>query len=189
MHVHSDAPSPWIVRFAHLIPAGARVLDLACGAGRHARFLASRGCRVIAVDRDATSMNGLANVAGVDVRVADLEAAAWPFAAERFGAIVVANYLHRPLLPHITAALAPDGVLLYETFATGNARFGKPSRPAFLLQGAELLATFGASMTVVAFEQGEVQGVERCAVVQRFAAVGSARQWPPVLEPTADRSA
>ena len=110
-------PSPWIVRFSHLVPKGAPVLDLACGFGRHARYFAQRGHPVLAVDRDAGALATLTDVAGVETRVADLElpGAAWPLADRRFGAVVVTNYLHRPLLPHVLAALEPGGVLLYET--------------------------------------------------------------------------
>ena len=180
-HDHVPAASPWIARFAHLVPAGARVLDLAAGGGRHARLFASRGARVLAVDRDAGALAGLAGVEGVDPRVVDLERDRWPLAGETFDAIVVVNYLHRRLFPHLRAALAHDGVLLYETFAMGNEAYGRPSNPDFLLCTDELLsvAAVTPAMTVVAFEQGLVQGHERAAVVQRLAAVGSGRMWPP----------
>ncbi len=183
MHVHSDAPSPWIARFAHLVPAGARVLDLAAGSGRHARFFAARGARVVAVDRDATALAALAHVDGVEVRVLDLEAGAWPLAGERFDAIVVVNYLHRPRLDHLRASLREGGVLLYETFARGNEAYGRPSNPDFLLAPDELLhlAARPPAMTVVAFEQGiVVRGGER-AVVQRIAAAAPGAAWPPLV--------
>jgi len=182
-HDHPLAPSPWIARFAPLVPSGARVLDVAAGGGRHARLFASRGARVLAVDRDAGALAGLADVHGVHTRVVDLEGAAWPLAGETFDAIVVANYLHRPLFPHLRAALAADGVLLYETFAMGNEAYGRPAKPEFLLCRDELLSLAGLApaMTVVAFEQGLVQGQERAAVVQRLAAVGPDRRWPPAL--------
>jgi SAM-dependent methyltransferase len=177
---HFDlAPSPWIVRFAPLVAAGARVLDLAAGHGRHALFFTARGARVLAVDRDAASLSTLAG-SGVETRVADLEQNDWPFTGERFDAIVVVNYLHRALFPHLLAALAADGVLLYETFATGNAAFGKPSNPNFLLDRGELLEIARERLTVVAFEQGRLDAV-RPAVIQRLAAVGRARAWPPPL--------
>lgn len=173
----APAASPWVVRFAPLIRARGVVLDLACGRGRHARLLAARGCDVLAVDRDAEALAGLAG-AGVRTLCADLEQGAWPLAGLRFDAIVVTNYLHRPQFPHLLAALAPDGVLIYETFADGNARFGKPSRPEFLLQPDELLDRFGKALRVVAFEQGEVaQPVP--AVIQRLCGVGVERAWPP----------
>lgn len=173
-------PSAWIRRFAPLVAAGARVLDVAAGRGRHARYFGERGARVLAVDRDADALAALDRVAGVETRVADLEAHGWPLPGEVFDAIVVVNYLHRPLLPHLLDALAPAGTLLYETFATGNERFGRPSNPAFLLRDGELLDLARGRLTVVAFEQGRSDD-GRSAVVQRLAAVGRERPWPPVL--------
>lgn len=172
------AASAWIGRFAHLVPAGARVLDIAAGEGRHARFFASRGANVLAVDRDAAALATLRGVAGVETRTLDLEAGGWPLASETFDAIVVVNYLHRPLLPSLIAALTDDGVLLYETFAAGNERLGRPSNPDFLLREGELLDVVRGRLVVVAFEQGRVES-ERPAVVQRIAATGPARAWPP----------
>ena len=184
MDPHHLAPSPWIARFAHLIPPGARVLDLAAGEGRHARLFAARGAQVVAVDRDADALASLSNAPHIAVRVCDLESGAWPLSGERFDAIVVANYLHRPLFPHLRAALAPDGVLLYETFAMGNEAHGRPTNPDFLLCPDELLTIAAlppAPLTVVAFEQGEVDHGARRAVMQRLAAVGPDRAWPPAL--------
>jgi len=182
-HQHSLVPSPWIVRFAPLVRSGARVLDVAAGGGRHARLFASRGAKVLAVDRDAASLAGLSSIAGIETRALDLETGTWPLAGESFDAIVVANYLHRPLFPHLRAALARDGVLLYETFAMGNEAYGRPTNPDFLLCRDELLslASLAPAMTVVAFEQGLVQGEGRPAVVQRLAAVGPSVPWPPLL--------
>lgn len=181
---HDLAPSLWVARFAHLIPSGARVLDLAAGAGRHARLFAARGADVIAVDRDADVLAALSTVPRISVRVCDLESGAWPLTGERFDAIVVANYLHRPLFPHLRAALASDGVLLYETFAMGNEVHGRPTKPEFLLCRDELLTIAAlppVPLTVVAFEQGEIDHGARRAVVQRLAAVGPDRVWPPTL--------
>jgi len=181
---HALTPSAWIARHAHLVPAGARVLDLACGYGRHALYFAARGASVTAVDRDATALETLAGKTGIDPRLEDLEGQPWPFAGERFDAIVVNHYLHRPLFPHLRAALADDGALLYETFALGNEAYGRPSNPAFLLRRDELLELAAASSppwTVVAFEQGRIELGDRPAVVQRLAAVGAARAWPPAL--------
>ena len=178
------APSPWIERFAHLVPAGARVLDLACGYGRHARYFAARGAHVVAIDRDATALDALSGAPGIETRLADLETGAWTLGGEHFDAIVVSHYLHRPLLPELRAALAMDGALLYETFAQGNEAHGRPSNPAFLLRAGELLEFALAAprpLTVVAFEQGVTAIAARPAVVQRLAAVGSARRWPPAL--------
>jgi SAM-dependent methyltransferase len=179
--VHASLPvSPWIARFGHLVPTGARVLDLASGHGRHARWFASRGAQVLAVDRDAAALAALEGVRGVATRVVDLEAGDWPLSGERFDAIVVTNYLHRPLFAPMLAALAEDGVLLYETFAAGNEAYGRPSNPAFLLRPGELLERVGR-LTVVAFEQGRVDGPQAAAVVQRIVAIGRDRAWPPAL--------
>jgi len=178
------APSPWIARFAHLVPARARVLDLACGYGRHARFFAARGAQVLAVDRDTAALVTLAGTPGVDIRQADLEGEPWPLDSQRFDAVVVSHYLHRPLFPDLRAALEPDGTLLYETFAQGNEAYGRPSNPDFLLRPGELLALASAAphaLTVVAFEQGRVDLDGRPAVMQRVAAVGPMRAWPPVV--------
>ena len=176
----SDEPSPWIVRFAPLVPAGARVLDLASGHGRHARFFAARDARVLAVDRDAAVLASLRGVTNVTTRAIDLEGDVWPLTGERFDAIVVTNYLHRPRFPALLDALANDGVLLYETFAAGNEAYGRPCNPEFLLQRDELAERVRGRLVVVAFEQGRVEGARR-AVVQRLAAVGRDRTWPPAL--------
>ena len=180
-HVHSELPSPWIVRFAHLVPSGARVLDVAAGGGRHARFFAERGARVLAIDRDREALAALSSVANVETRTVDLEIGEWPLGDEQFDAIVVVNYLHRALFAHLLSALRADGVLLYETFAMGNERFGRPRNPDFLLRTTELLDVISNRLTVVAFEQGRVQEAARTAVIQRLAAVGKARAWPPSL--------
>lgn len=179
-HADITAPSRWIARFAPLIPPGARVLDLACGQGRHSRFLAERLCDVVAIDRDVQALATLAGVPRVTTIAADLEAGPWPLAGQRFDAIVVANYLHRPLLPKLLDALSGDGTWLYETFAAGNAEYGRPSNPDHLLADAELLSLLRSRLTIVAFEQGRIVGA-RPAVVQRVAAVGTGRRWPPSL--------
>jgi SAM-dependent methyltransferase len=173
MAVHSPlaAPSPWVLRFAPLMPAG-ETLDLACGSGRHARLLAALGHPVLAVDRDPEA---LASSAGPDVATAlhDLEGGApWPYADRRFAGIVVTNYLYRPLFGALFAALAPGGVLIYETFAAGNGRYGKPSSPDFLLQPGELLELtrrHGSQCRIVAYEDGYVSQ-PRPALVQRICA-------------------
>ena len=177
----ASAPSPWIARFAPLVAPGSRVLDVAAGRGRHARFFAERGARVLAVDRDAMALASLDGVAGVETRVADLEGTTWPLGDARFDAIVVVHYLHRPAFEPLVAALAPDGVLLYDTFAVGNERYGRPSNRAFLLAPGELLARVGERLTVVAFEQGVEDDASGRRVVQRIAAAGAARAWPPPL--------
>lgn len=162
-----DEPSPWVTRFAALIPAGGTVLDLACGAGRHARMLASLGYAVEAVDDNADALAQLADVPGITTRQANLEGGPWPYYGFAFDGIVVTNYLHRPLMPHLARALAEGGVMIYETFMIGNERFGKPSNPAYLLRAGELLEVLGRRFSVVAFEQGEVSH-PRPAVVQRI---------------------
>ena len=169
---HSQlAPSAWVCRFAPLIAPGGAVLDLACGQGRHARYLASLGYSVEAVDRDGAALAALAGVAGIATRCADLEAAAWPYAAECFDGIVVSNYLHRPLIAGLLASLRPGGVLIYETFALGNEKLGRPSNPEFLLRPGELLQWVQDRLQVVAFEQGRLE-LPKPAVIQRICAVG-----------------
>jgi SAM-dependent methyltransferase len=177
-HGPGQPPSAWIVRCATLIPAGARVLDLACGRGRHARWFAGRGCRVLAVDRDNDALASMAGFPSIETAAADIESGEWPFVGERFDAIVVTNYLHRPLFPHLLAALASDGTLLYETFARGNEAYGRPSNPAFLLEPGELLRAVHGCLQVVAFEEGRNVDGGRPAVVQRVAAIGAGRTWP-----------
>ena len=162
-------PSPWVARFAPLIPAGGRVLDLACGRGRHARLLAGMGLRVDAVDRDTVALAALTDIPGITIREADLEAGGWPFHGEAFDGIVVTNYLWRPLLPSLLLLLEAGGVLIYETFMVGNERFGKPANPAFLLRPGDLQDLLRPRLRIVAFEQGEVSS-PRPAMVQRICA-------------------
>jgi SAM-dependent methyltransferase len=179
-HAFLDMPSAWVARFAPLIPAG-EVLDLACGAGRHARLLASLGHPVLAVDRNADALES-ASGAGITICQIDLEleGAEWPYEQGRFAGIVVTNYLHRPLFPHLVRSLAPTGVLIYETFAIGNEQFGKPSNPAFLLRHGELLENTISSvaMRVIAFEDGYVE-IPKPAMVQRICAVKAPTDFEP----------
>lgn len=177
------APSPWIERYAYLVPASARVLDLAAGTGRHALFFAARGNSVVAVDRDENSLAAIAGRAGIEARVLDLETDRWPLTGEIFDAIVVANYLHRASIPKLFEMLASDGTLLYETFAVGNEAYGRPTNPDFLLREGELLELARERLTVVAFEQGLSSNRDKPAVIERIAAVGPARAWPPKLSP------
>jgi SAM-dependent methyltransferase len=163
----SEVPSAWVVRWAPLIARGP-LLDVACGGGRHARFFAARGLQVVAVDRQAQVLPE-----AITFVKADLEnGRPWPFDGQRFGGIVVTNYLHRPLLPRLGDCLEEDGVLIYETFMAGNERYGKPSNPDYLLRPGELLEAF-AGLGVVAFEQGTVAGA-RPAVVQRICVIRGA---------------
>ena len=169
-HHELETPSAWVCRFASLIHAGGRALDLACGGGRHARYLAGLGLQVVAIDRDAEGVRGLADVAGVTARVANLENRPWPYIGEQFDAIVVVNYLHRLLFPHLLAALAAGGVLIYETFAAGNERYGRPSNPDFLLKPGELLELVRGRLRVVAYEDLYVEA-PKPAMIQRICAV------------------
>ncbi len=172
-HDGIDQPSAWVQRWAEHIPAAGRVLDVACGSGRHARWLAARGHRVEAVDRDKDALRSLAGIRNVTTREADLEGAAWPYSGEQFDAIVVVNYLHRPLLPLLLSALAPRGVLIYETFAVGNERYGRPRNPDFLLKPGELLQIAHGHLEVFAYENLKLDA-PRPAVVQRICAVKGA---------------
>ena len=174
MHAPTLTASFWVRRFAAAVPDG-EVLDLACGSGRHARLFAALGHPVLAVDRDPQAL-ALAAGPGIETLQVDLEeeGARWPFEAGRFAGIVVTNYLHRPLLADLVKSLAPNGVLLYETFALGNEAFGKPSNPAFLLRPGELLDIAAqGGLAVLAFEDGVVTQ-PRPARVQRLCATGPA---------------
>ena len=144
-------------------------MDLACGGGRHSRLLALRGCKVTAVDSDGSAARALAATPNVEFVQADLEANAWPLPRRQFDAVIVTNYLHRPLFAAIRSALAADSLLIYETFAVGNAAFGRPSNPDYLLRPRELLEVFGADMRVLAFEDGFIEQ-PKPAMVQRIAA-------------------
>jgi SAM-dependent methyltransferase len=163
-------PSVWVERWAHLVASNAPVLDVAAGSGRNARFFADRGHPVLAVDRDEAALASLLD--GIETLVADLESGApWPLPADRtFGAVIVTNYLHRPLFGHLIDSLAPGGVLIYETFAIGNESVGKPSNPAFLLQPGELLDAVRGRLRVIGFEDGFIES-PRPAYVQRICAV------------------
>lgn len=166
----SEKSSLWVERFLPHIKSGGNVLDLACGRGRHSLRLHAAGYLVEAVDRDADALADIARLApAIHTRVADLEGAGWPYRGSRFDAIVVTNYLHRPLFPQLLDALEADGLLIYETFMAGNERCGKPSNPEFLLRPGELLDVVRGRLNVVAFEQGEV-ALPRLAVVQRICA-------------------
>jgi SAM-dependent methyltransferase len=177
----TDAVSIWVARWAPGIPPG-EVLDLACGSGRHARLLAGLGHPVIALDRDAQALAAAAGQ-GIATVQHDLEApgAAWPFAPGSLAGIVVTNYLHRPLFGQIAATLAPDGMLIYETFARGNEIFGKPSNPDFLLNPGELLLLAeNGGLHVLAYEDGVIDS-PKPARVQRLCAVGPAFDLPGAI--------
>ncbi|MCZ2406328.1 MAG: class I SAM-dependent methyltransferase [Burkholderiales bacterium] len=161
-----DAPSAWVRRWAHLVPPGAPVLDLACGAGRHLRWFRAQGHPVTGVDRDPQAVQAAAREG--EAIAADIENGAWPLAGRQFGGVVVTNYLWRPLQPAIVQCVAPGGVLIYETFAQGQETVGRPARPEFLLQPGELLRAC-TDLRTVAYEDGFVDAPAR--FVQRIAAV------------------
>lgn len=168
--VHAPA-SRWVSRWLGVAAAAAArplaVLDFAAGSGRHARLAAAQGHHVVAVDRDAAALSTLADDA-VECVVCDLEHMPWPFAARRFDVVICCNYLDRARWEPMAALLAPGGWLVHETFALGNARFGRPSNPDHLLRPGELLQrAAAAALQVVAFEQG-VTGPPRQAAVQRL---------------------
>lgn len=155
------------MQWAGLISNGAPVLDVAAGRGRHSRFFADRGHPVTAIDRDTS---GLDSHASIEVVQADLEnGSPWPLDGRTFGGVVVTNYLHRPLMPDLLAALAPGGVLLYETFMVGNERFGRPSNPDYLLRDGELLDLARGHLSVTAYEARLISDPQM-AMVQRIAA-------------------
>lgn len=155
------------MRWMPLVRPGGEVLDLACGAGRHSVALARLGFEVSAVDRDTSLFADPPS--GVTLLQADLEGGPWPYPGTRFDGIFVTNYLHRPLLPVLVGSLEPGGVLVYETFARGNERFGKPSNPAFLLAPGELLEAVAGRLRVLAYEDLVVDS-PRPAAVQRICA-------------------
>lgn len=166
--VEPTAPSSWIARFAPLVPPG-RVLDVAAGKGRHSKLFLELGHPVLAIDRDIGGLRALTGTAGFEARVNDLEIGGDALPAERFAAVVVANYLHRPLLPALIAAVAPGGWLIYETFAVGNEKFGRPSNPDFLLKPGELIEAVQNRLEIVAYENIE-EAAPKPAMRQRIAA-------------------
>lgn len=170
VHLQVTNPSAWVRRFASLLPPAARVLDVACGGGRHARWLLEQGHAVTAVDRDTSFVLDLTERA--EVVTADLEdGGPWPFAGRAFDGIVVTNYLYRPLFPHLLESLADGGVLIYETFALGNEAFGRPRNPDHLLKEGELLDAFAGPLQVVAYEHGIADRCGGPKVIQRIACV------------------
>jgi SAM-dependent methyltransferase len=162
-------PSDWILRWVGHIPAGGHVLDVACGSGRHAVMLARLGYPVDAVDRDLSLSEGARAQPGIRWVEYDLEQAPWPFAASSYAGILVTNYLHRPLFPHLIASLARGGLLLYETFALGQEKFARPRNPAHLLMPGELLEMARGRLRVMAYE--DVLKTQPPKRVQRLCAV------------------
>lgn len=176
------APSPWLLRWARLLPAGAGVLDVACGSGRHLAWLAAQGHRVTGVDRDAAALAALAAQCPQAERVlADIEAGPWPFAGRQFDLVLLTNYLWRPLAPALRAAVAPGGLLIHETFAAGNETVGRPARPEFLLQPGELLGLY-PGLRAIAYEDGFLDApprfVQRLVAAAPAAEAGPPPRWP-----------
>ena len=195
VHGKGDA-SGWVKRWSHLVPVGGTVLDVACGHGRHMLWFAQRGHAVTGVDRSPEAIDAVHHL-GVSV-LADIETGPWPLVQcahgtegtqgtgtpgttpRTFDAVIVTNYLWRPLLPTIARSLAPGGVLIYETFASGNESVGKPARPDFLLRPGELLRAFD-TLRVVAYEEGFIDGPAR--FVQRLTAVSEETGLDPAPTP------
>ncbi len=169
--------SPWVRRFSALVRPGGAALDLACGHGRHARWLCDRGLSVVAVDIDVSGLADLSGNPAVEVIQADLEGAAWPLTGRLFDAVIITNYLHRPHFERLSSLLRPSGLLLIDTFAAGNEKFGRPRNPDFLLSPGELLRICDADLRPIAFEQG-YEEVPRPAIRQRLCAWRSAKPAP-----------
>ncbi len=176
-HIRTAPPSPWVRRFAPLIPEAGQVLDLACGGGRHARHLLSLGYRVVCVDKTTEPVADLEDEPNVEIIEADLESGGpwppWPPAGRVFAGVVVTNYLYRPLFPHIMDAIQPGGVLIYETFASGNEAYTRPRNPDHLLLSGELLELARGRLQVVAYEHGRIDGGSLPRVTQRICAVNN----------------
>jgi SAM-dependent methyltransferase len=176
-HLRVTEPSPWVCRFAPLVPAGGAVLDLACGNGRQARHFLGLGHRIILLDKAVEALADLNGDPRAEVIRADLEDGnpvfdpPGPLAGRSFAGVVVTNYLYRPLLPRLLDALAGNGVLIYETFARGNERFTRPRNPDHLLKSGELLELVRGRLQIVAYEHGIVERGPLPGVIQRIAAV------------------
>ncbi len=172
----ANSASPWVRRFMGGAPSGGRMLDVACGGGRHVALARDAGLDVMAVDRDLSQAAVFAAAPRVALVAADLEEGAPPpFAGQRFAVVVVTNYLWRPLLPEIVAAVADDGLLIYETFADGHQRYGRPSNPEFLLRPGELIAATHGKLVPLAFEHVRLEQPDR--MVQRICAAGRHHRW------------
>ena len=173
-------PSPWVARFLPLIREYGEALDLACGTGRHSLLMADAGLRVTAIDRDISRLPAHDRIAAVE---ADLEdGGPWPLAEGKFDGIVVTNYLYRPLFPVLLGCLRPGGVLIYETFAAGNERYGRPRNPDFLLRDGELLNAVAGKLSVIVYEAGRVDHPSP-AIIQRIAAINADSNRPIIPPP------
>jgi SAM-dependent methyltransferase len=174
IHGADRPPSPWLRQWVSLIRAGGRVLDLAAGEGRHTGFLLDKGFRVVAADRKTDLLRARFGAIPECVIVAiDLEDGAGWRLGGGFDGVIVSLYLHRPILPDLARALAPGGVLIYETFMVGTERFGRPTNPDFLLRPNELSDAFVPDLRIIAFEEGEVAR-PKPAMMQRLVAMRDA---------------
>jgi len=166
-----------VARWIRLLKADSLVLDLACGFGRHTRLAIEHGHRVVAVDRNEEALAGLASLPGVRTVQADTEGAEWPLKEHRFDAVIVTNYLYRPLFPALLESITEAGLLIYETFAQGNEQFGRPSNPDYLLEPAELCDIVRPALRVLGYEDVYVDS-PKPAMVQRVCACGQRFVWP-----------
>ena len=172
-HGAANPASPWVRRFAPLVEPGGEVLDVACGGGRHTCLFLKLGHPVTALDRELSGLAEIRTEPRLVAIEADLEdGSPWPIEGRRFAAVVVTNYLHRPLFPFLLRSLRPEGLLIYETFALGNERLGRPRNPAHLLREGELIECVRSTLRVLAYEHGEI-ATPRRAVVQRLCAVNA----------------
>lgn len=178
IHAQVAEPSSWVVQFLPLLQRRSSVLDLACGAGRHTRLLLEEGHTVTALDREVTGLGDLSGSDRLWLLQADLEEDPWPLENRDFDAVVITNYLWRPLFPEILKSVTPGGLLIYETFAEGNERFGKPTNPDHLLREGELLKVVEGHLDVVKYEHTEVSS-PRMAMVQRICARRPGEQSDP----------
>ncbi len=175
-HLRTTEPSPWVARFAPLVPKDARVLDLAAGSGRNGRYLMRKGCRAVFIDRNTDALQDLMNMPNTTVISAELEGRSCPFGpggpleAMTFDAVIVVNYLFRPLMAGLINAIAPGGVLIYETFSRGNEEFARPRNPDHLLRSGELLDVVAGRMQVIAYEHGRLDITDIPGVKQRLCA-------------------
>lgn len=176
-HLQMIKPSAWFARHQPIIANGGSVLDIAAGGGRHARFFADQGYNVTAVDRNIEPLLPHSETHNFDIIEADLEdGSPWPFDGRTFDAVIVCNYLYRPLFDHLIASLAPNGIFLYETFALGNEVYNRPRNPDHLLKSAELLQHVAGKLQVISYQHGILQGDECPGVKQMICAVNNLAQ-------------
>jgi tellurite methyltransferase len=164
-------PTRWLLEHEHLLPHDGDALDVASGGGRNAIWLAQRGLRTLALDRDQSQVEQVraeASRAGLPLRaeVADLETGAYRWPVDGYDVIVVVHYLHRPLFPELKTALRPGGLLVYETFTRGQAERGKPTNPAFLLELGELRQLV-QPLQIVVEREGDFEGKLLASVIAR----------------------